>query len=647
MCGIFGIVAVNTRLTNDRVSDMMVLMYKQIKSRGMDASGFALKSGNLLSIYKTPNSPSYLLRQPEFNDEIKRMKKSFAFIGHSRMSTNGDRLNNVNNQPVHNNDIVAIHNGIIINHAELLDSKFIYSASELDSAVIPDFLQNEQKTEGILRAARNLLARVEGVVNMAVLYKSKDILLLSSNNGSLYSMLDETLGVFLFASEKQFLECLCNKFHNDLANRNIQQLKPNESLIVNFSGNTFEFGEQSFLKTEPLEPLILDLSIYPEINIKQSNKCDYDLENEVFALRREKISKLKRCSKCILPETFPNISFDKQVVCNYCRDYVSYKLRDKSQFMEKVSLLRQMEGPNCLIALSGGRDSSYLLHYAKKVLGLNPIAFTYDWGMVTDLARRNQMRMCGKLGVEHILVSADLNRKRENVKLNVEAWLNKPDLGTIPLFMAGDKQYFHHAYQKRKANNLPLLMMGENPLERTVFKTAFSGAIQGKSSLMAYSLTTGQKIRMIQYYIKAFITNPRYLNKSLLDTITGFISYYVYPHDYVNLFDYVEWNEQEVNNVLLNEYGWEKEKDFDSTWRIGDGTAPFYNYIYYILAGFTENDTFRSNQIREGVLGRNVALKLATAENEARFERIEEYCDLLGINYKYVLRTIHAAPYLY
>ena len=46
-------------------------------------------------------------------------------------------------------------------------------------------------------------------------------------------------------------------------------------------------------------------------------------------------------------------------------------------------------------------------------------------------------------------------------------------------------------------------------------------------------------------------------------------------------------------------------KDSKTSWRIGDGTASFYNYIYYTIAGFTEHDTFRSNQIREGVISRD------------------------------------------
>ena len=72
--------------------------------------------------------------------------------------------------------------------------------------------------------------------------------------------------------------------------------------------------------------------------------------------------------------------------------------------------------------------------------------------------------------------------------------------------------------------------------------------------------------------------------------------------DYFHIFDYYRWDENEVNDTLIGKYDWETAIDTTTTWRIGDGTAGFYNYVYYTVAGFTEHDTFRSNQIREGQL---------------------------------------------
>ena len=44
---------------------------------------------------------------------------------------------------------------------------------------------------------------------------------------------------------------------------------------------------------------------------------------------------------------------------------------------------------------------------------MNPIAFTYDWGLTTDTSRVNQSKLCGKLGIEHIIRSADISKKKK------------------------------------------------------------------------------------------------------------------------------------------------------------------------------------------------------------------------------------------
>src|SRR5262249_48880267 len=130
---------------------------------------------------------------------------------------------------------------------------------------------------------------------------------------------------------------------------------------------------------------------------------------------------------------------------------------------------------DAIVAFSGGRDSSYGLHLIKKELGFTPITFTYDWGMVTDLARRNIARMCGQLGIQNILVSADIQKKRDNSRRNVWGWLAKPDLGLVPLFMAGHKHFFKVTNQIKRQTNIALDLWCANPLENTDFKSGFCG----------------------------------------------------------------------------------------------------------------------------------------------------------------------------
>ena len=113
------------------------------------------------------------------------------------------------------------------------------------------------------------------------------------------------------------------------------------------------------------------------------------------------------------------------------------------------------------------------------------------------------------------------------------------------------------------------------------------------------------------------------------------------------IFDYWRWDEKELDDTLLNIYDWEKAPDTTTTWRIGDGTAALYNYIYYTVAGFTEHDTFRSNQIREGDITREEALALVECENRPRYQNIRWYLDTLGMDFAEVINVINKIPKLY
>ena len=238
-------------------------------------------------------------------------------------------------------------------------------------------------------------------------------------------------------------------------------------------------------------------------------------------------------------------------------------------------------------------------------------------------------------------------KKRKNIRKNVLAWLKKPDLGTVPLFMAGDKQYFFYANKLSKKLGVKLIILCENPLEKTSFKTGFSKVQPKYITERVYHLSQLNKLKLAFYYAKEFITNPAYLNSSLVDTFSAFVSYYFIPHNFLSLFDYIEWNEQEIERTLINQYNWETDPGTSTTWRIGDGTAAFYNYIYYTVAGFTENDTFRSNQIREGVITREEALGLAQRDNQPRWESLKWYCDTIGIDLRQALKRINNIPKLY
>ena len=98
---------------------------------------------------------------------------------------------------------------------------------------------------------------------------------------------------------------------------------------------------------------------------------------------------------------------------------------------------------------------------------------------------------------------------------------------------------------------------------------------------------------------------------------------------------------------MIGQYDWETAPHTDNTWRIGDGYTSFINYIYHSVAGFSEFDTFRSQQIRAGLIGRDEALRLAIKDNQPDLPTLYEFAGQIGINLEEVLIRIDAIPKLY
>lgn len=601
MCGIFGIIPggyVNrTKLQ---------LLAKHAQQRGQDSSGLALHVDGRCNVYKADYSVKKLLSQ------VPKQKAKFAF-GHSRLVTNGFE----HNQPVVSENSLVFHNGIIVNSTQVWKRLKLNPKTDLDSEIISALVESGLDSGSkIDELAKEVLQALEGSVSVIILLPRLGKVVLASNTGSLY--FGESEGDIIVSSEKFPLARLkCKEIKQIRNDFQIFDL-PNSSKLVEKKFN---------VKRLNLVPLV-------EYLPSEEKKLLYKNKN------------LRRCSKCVLPETMPFIEFDLDGVCNYCH---SYKPRNipKSKF-ELENLLepyRRMEGTDCIVPFSGGRDSCYGLHLIVNELKMRPVAYTYDWGMVTDLGRRNISRMCSQLGVENIIVAANITKKRENIRKNLEAWLKNPHLGMLALLTAGDKHFFRHVETVKQQTEVNLNLWGVNPLEVTHFKAGFLGISPDFKERRVYSNGVRKQINYHFKRTQQMIRNPRYLNSSLFDTLSGeFYRSFKEKRDYFHIFDYWKWDENIVNSTLLNNYDWEVSPDTSTTWRIGDATAAFYNYVYHTVVGFSEHDTFRSNQIREGDISRDFALSQLEQENRPRYESIKWYIEVLGLDFSSVIDVINSIP---
>jgi asparagine synthetase B (glutamine-hydrolysing) len=401
MCGIFGFIA------REKVNkESLMTLALHARQRGRDSSGliYADRSG-------------YQVKRADYDikkliSEVKPFDSAFVF-GHSRLITNGLS----DNQPVVRGGVCVIHNGIIVNDAEVWNHLKPARALEIDSEVIAAITEQhlEESGDNLDGLAQKVLGLCVGVIACAIVIPRLGKALLFSNNGSLY----------------------------------VGTAKDG----VSFSSEMFPLSQIGCtdIKQVRQEAIILDLPAATDISVADNNQRVHNLIPPFQFITSEEKQllypqpNLRRCTRCILPETMPFIDFDADGVCNYCHNYSPRNVpKPKEELFNLVEGYRRAGVTDCIVPFSGGRDSCYGLHLIVKELKMNPVTYTYDWGMVTDLGRRNISRMSAELGVENIIVADDIAQKRRNIAVNLKAWLKAPHLGMISILTAGDKHFFRH-----------------------------------------------------------------------------------------------------------------------------------------------------------------------------------------------------------
>jgi len=179
---------------------------------------------------------------------------------------------------------------------------------------------------------------------------------------------------------------------------------------------------------------------------------------------------MKRCRHCLVPERAPGISLSARGICNLCSD-VSALAREaasaeagrrtsEADFEQALADCRGRGEYDCLVPLSGGKDSVYLLHRLSVERKLRVLAFTVDIN-IPPLAWDNIRRALGKLNIDHLSYSPSAAFYRKTFRYLLR---NQEERGAVytlsyvyaPLF-EGDAMRL--AIQK----GIPLVLAGYSP----------------------------------------------------------------------------------------------------------------------------------------------------------------------------------------
>jgi len=140
-------------------------------------------------------------------------------------------------------------------------------------------------------------------------------------------------------------------------------------------------------------------------------------------ITKENIEKLKICVSCIYDETVPGIKFDETGRCNYCQMIDDLKaryhtgtdqgIRDFAQIVETIRKDGRKKKYDCVVGVSGGTDSSYMLAKAIE-WGLRPLAVHYDNTWNTAVATENIRKVTSKLNVDLFTLVVD-NKESDDI----------------------------------------------------------------------------------------------------------------------------------------------------------------------------------------------------------------------------------------
>jgi len=119
--------------------------------------------------------------------------------------------------------------------------------------------------------------------------------------------------------------------------------------------------------------------------------------------RGEKKIEMKRCSRCLLPETYPNIRYNGDGVCNYCLSYTPIEYKGEEKLEELLGFYRDRGAKydyDCVVGVSGGRDSTFTLYELVEAYDMRVLAYNYDNGFVSEQAKLDLKKLTDTLGVD-------------------------------------------------------------------------------------------------------------------------------------------------------------------------------------------------------------------------------------------------------
>jgi N-acetyl sugar amidotransferase len=330
---------------------------------------------------------------------------------------------------------------------------------------------------------------------------------------------------------------------------------------------------------------------------------------------------LRYCARCCLPETMEGITFDDLGICVPCRSseekmHINWEER-RLALNDLIDAHRSDNYFDCMLPMSGGKDSTFQAYLLTKVLDVTPLAVTHGQNWYSLEGRYNLENCLQKFDMDHIIFNMNhkvINKmaRKSLAAIGDVCWHCHIGAGTFPV-------------QSAIAWNVNLMFWGESIAERD---GRGSYRTQVEASLV-YNLEISARVRA----------------EDMADSGTSVkeLSPWFYPSKetlkasdarYIHLGDYFFWDEERQVEFIKRNFEWMDSK-VENTYKgyksVECVMAGVHDYANFIKRGIGRATVHASDDVRRGLLTREEGFHLAKEYDTQRPHALDFYLNLTGL----------------
>ncbi|TXI91381.1 MAG: N-acetyl sugar amidotransferase [Burkholderiaceae bacterium] len=333
---------------------------------------------------------------------------------------------------------------------------------------------------------------------------------------------------------------------------------------------------------------------------------------------------IRYCTRCCVPETQEGVDFDELGICTGCRSseekmHIDWVVREKElRAILEEAKSKSGSGYDCVLPISGGKDSFFQAHVLVKVYGLKPLAVTFNQNWVSETGFYNLQRCLEVFDLDHMQFTPArtlVNRlaKKSLGAIGDSCWHCHSGVGAFPLQVA-------------TRFKIPLLVWGESIAEndgRASYKRPEHKFDRDYFTKVSARLTAEE---MIGGDLSAKDLHPFELPtyEEIADTgVWG-----------LHLGDYLFWDDERQTEWIRDVYGW-RETELEGAYKGYKSAecvmAGMHDFTCYLKRGFGRSTWQASVDVRNGLLTRQEGFELVKYHDQERPQALDYYLKITGM----------------